>query len=220
MPSAPTPHEPGRSTAVVVPVKAFGQAKVRLAPALEPATRAELARTMAARVLRAARSLPTVVVCDDEEVRAWAERQGAEALWTPELGLNGAVEAGVAHLAARGVERVVVAHADLPLATDLTWVAEFDGVTLVPDRHHDGTNVAAVPAGIGFRFAYGAGSFVQHRAEAHRLGLTVRLVADRALGWDVDVPGDLDLPDDLRLPADVAALLAEPAPTDVPAEVP
>lgn len=203
----PTPDLHPMSAAVVVPIKAFSEAKVRLSPALEPATRAELARTMAARVLRAARPLPALVVCDDEEVRAWTERQGAEALWTAGLGLNGAVEAGVAHLARRGVARAVVVHADLPLATDLHWLAAFDGVTLVPDRHRDGTNAACVPTDVGFRFAYGAGSFAAHRAEARRLGLAVRLVPDERLGWDLDVAADLELPTHLQLPVDVAALL-------------
>jgi 2-phospho-L-lactate guanylyltransferase len=210
MPAGPRPDLRPVPAAVVVPVKAFTQAKVRLAPSLEPATRAELARAMAARVLRAARPLPVVVVCDDEEVRAWAARQGAEVLWTPGLGLNGAVEAGVEHVAGQGAERAVVAHADLPLATELAWLAHFDGVTLVPDRHHDGTNVACVPTHAGFRFAYGTGSFDRHRSEAIRVGQAARLLPDDALGWDVDVPADLDLPDHLALPRDVAALLVQP----------
>jgi 2-phospho-L-lactate guanylyltransferase len=201
------------STAVVVPVKAFTEAKVRLGPVLDPPTRAELARAMAARVLRAARPLLTVVVCDDEEVRAWSERQGAEALWTPVLGLYGAVEAGVAHLARRGIQRAVVAHADLPLAQHLGWVAEFGGVTLVPDRHMDGTNVVGIPTGSGFRFAYGPGSFAAHRAEAARLALPMRLVPDEGLGWDVDVPADLRIPAHLSVPVDVSALFP---PHDVP----
>jgi 2-phospho-L-lactate guanylyltransferase len=203
-----TPRSSAAGAAVLVPVKAFAQAKLRLAPALEPATRAELARAMAARVLRAAHALPVSVVCDDEEVRAWAERQGAEAIWTPGLGLNGAVEAGIAHLASRGVAHAIVAHADLPLATDLTWLATSGCVTLVPDRHRDGTNVAAVPTDAGFRFAYGAASFARHRAEAARLGLVACLVPDGPLGWDIDLPGDLELPDDLQLPGDIAALVA------------
>jgi len=209
----PTPDALPVSAAVVVPVKAFTLAKVRLAPALEPVTRAELARTMAARVLRAAGSLPVVVVCDDDEVRAWAKRQGAEALWTPGLGLNGAVEAGVAHVERGGAARAIVAHADLPLATELAWLAAFDGVTLVPDRHRDGTNVLCVPVGAGFRFAYGAGSFASHRAEAARLGLAARLVPDEPLGWDIDLPADLVVPPHLHLPVDVAGLLTvrEPA---------
>ena len=200
---------PPARAAVVVPVKAFSQAKLRLSEVLEPATRTELARAMAARVLTAAPPLPAYVVCDDEEVRAWAERIGATPIWTPDLGLNGAVEAGVALLAAEGVDRVVVAHADLPLAADLAEIARFDGVTLVPDRHRDGTNVACVPARSGFAFAYGPGSFSRHRAEAARLGLVARIVADERLGWDVDTPGDLHPPAHLPLPAEVAALVGE-----------
>jgi len=180
--------------AVVVPVKDFARAKVRLAAELDAAERAELAREMAAIVLRAAAPLPVVVVCEDDEVRRWALAEGAEVVWTPGLGLDGAVQAGVAELAGRGVRRVVVAHSDLPLATSLAWVADTDGVTLVPDRRLDGTNVVAVPADAGFRFAYGAGSFRRHRDEGLRLGLEVRIVRDPRLGWDVDHPGDLVLP--------------------------
>jgi 2-phospho-L-lactate guanylyltransferase len=213
MPRGPAPDLRPRRAAVLVPVKAFSAAKLRLSERLDPTERAMLARAMAAHVLAAAGPLPVAVVCDDETVRAWAEEQGAEPIWTPGLGLNGAVQAGVAHLAGRGVERVVVAHADLPLAQELAWLAAFDGVTLVPDRHGDGTNVACVPTDADFQFAYGAGSAAAHRAEALRLGLTVRIVPDRRLGWDVDVPADLCLPDDLDigappLPDDLAALFA------------
>ncbi|HZM32378.1 MAG TPA: hypothetical protein VFB77_17900, partial [Acidimicrobiales bacterium] len=164
------------SAAVVVPVKAFSSAKVRLAGALDPSERADLARRMGEVVLAAADPLPAVVVCDDDEVRAWAEGAGARVVWCPGRGLNGAVADGVAALAGDGIETAVVAHADLPLATRLAWVAEFPGVTLIPDRRLDGTNVVAVPTGAGFTFSYGAGSFGRHRAEAARLGLAARLV--------------------------------------------
>jgi 2-phospho-L-lactate/phosphoenolpyruvate guanylyltransferase len=177
--------------AVLVPVKAFDDAKVRLAPALGPAERAALARAMAERVVAAARQLPVAVVCDDRDVAGWARALGVLVVWEPGRGLNGAVEAGVARLAGFGVEQVVVAHADLPLADDLTWVADFDGVTLVPDRASDGTNVACVPVDAGFRFAYGPGSFARHQAEARRLDLALRVVHEPSLGWDVDIPADL-----------------------------
>ena len=199
--------------AVLIPVKAFAVAKLRLAEVLVPPRRAELARQMATTVLRAAGDVPAAVVCDDEEVRSWAQGHGAEAIWTPGLGLNGAVEAGVAHLARRGATRVIVAHADLPLARDLTWVARFGGITLVPDRHGDGTNVVSVPAAAGFRFSYGGGSFARHRASATRSGLPVRIVPDVDLGWDVDVPGDLHLPGGVDL-------LAPPPVVPSPAEAP
>ena len=180
--------------AVVIPVKAFHAAKVRLAPALSPDARAALARTMATRVVLAAGALPVTVVCDDEAVRSWAADVGATPHWTPGLGLIGAVEAGVDAAAATGVDRVLVAHADLPLATGLDHVIGHEGVLIVPDRWNDGTNVIAVPARAGFRFAYGPGSAERHQAEARRLGLPVQIVDDQVLGWDVDLPGDLQLP--------------------------
>ena len=181
--------------AVLVPVKAFAQAKIRLAPALDAAERWRLARTMAERVLAAAHPLPVAVVCDDPEVADWASQRGALVISEPGRGLNGAVEAGVDALARAGFDRVIVAHADLPLATELCWVSSWTGVTLVPDRHDDGTNVACVPTRSGFKFSYGPGSFGRHCIEAERVHLALRVVREPALGWDVDLPADLaDLP--------------------------
>lgn len=174
-----------------MPVKAFGVAKLRLAPALAPEKRELLARAMAATVLRAAGPLPVAVVCDDAAVADWATEQGAAVVWAPGRGLDGAVSDGVRALGRTGAARVIVAHADLPLATDLTWVARFGGVTLVPDHRDDGTNVACVPAMAGFPFAYGPGSFLRHGAAALRLGLALRVVREPHLGRDVDVPADL-----------------------------
>lgn len=177
--------------AVLVPVKAFRDAKVRLAPALPAKERAALARQMGERVIAAAGDLPVAVVCDDEEVAAWAAALGTRVIWTPARGLDRAVADGVDHLAAQGATRVIVAHADLPLAEDLTWVADFDGATFVPDRRDDGTNVMSIPTACGFQFAYGAGSFQRHVAEATRLKLPIRIARGSRLAWDVDVPADL-----------------------------
>jgi 2-phospho-L-lactate guanylyltransferase len=180
--------------AVLVPVKAFGAAKARLRDALDAPARAALARRMADRVVAAARGLPVTVACDDHDVAAWAVSVGAEVAWTPGLGLNGAVTAGVEALRAGGADRVIVAHADLPRADDLRVVTGFEGVVLVPDRHDDGTNVLGVPAGSGFAFAYGPRSFARHAAEARRLGLPTTVLRPPDLTWDVDVPADLEHP--------------------------
>jgi 2-phospho-L-lactate/phosphoenolpyruvate guanylyltransferase len=182
----------GHRHAVLIPVKAFSAAKRRLAERLSAAARAELAEQMANVVVSAASPLPVYVVCDDDAVAAWAQGAGAQVLWRPGAGLNGAVTDGVASLGEAGFERVIVAHGDLPLARSLAWVGSFDGVTIVPDRREDGTNVICVPAGAGFGFAYGAGSFRRHAAVAVGLGLPVRVVRRPLdLGHDVDVPDDL-----------------------------
>jgi 2-phospho-L-lactate/phosphoenolpyruvate guanylyltransferase len=177
--------------AVLIPVKAFGQAKVRLAPALSPADRASLAREMATRVVESAAGLPVAVVCDDREVAAWARSLGALVIWEPGRGLNGAVQEGVSRLAQAGAEAVVVAAGDLPLASNLRSMTGFAGVTVVADRRLDGTNVITIPAAAGFCFSYGPGSFARHVEEARRLELAVRVLRSPTLEWDVDVPGDL-----------------------------
>lgn len=177
--------------ALLVPVKSFRSAKVRLAPVLSPDERAELSRELALGVLAAAGKLEPFVVCDDEEVADWARAAGAEVVWTPGLGLSGAVAAGVDELAARDFELVVVAHSDLPYAEDLDEFGLLGAVTLVPDLAEDGTNVVIVPSQAGFRFSYGRGSFDRHRAEAARLRLSCVVVHDRRLAVDVDLPEDL-----------------------------
>jgi 2-phospho-L-lactate guanylyltransferase len=180
--------------AVLVPVKAFGAAKRRLAGALAADERAELARRMAERVFAAARPLPVHVVCDDDEVAQWAEAAGTQVLWRPGHGLNGAVADGVSSLAKVGFTDVVVAHADLPLAHDLPSLVVPGTITLVPDRRDDGTNVVVLPSHLPFHFAYGPSSFRHHRAEASRHGLGVRVWRDPRLGVDVDLPDDLERP--------------------------
>jgi 2-phospho-L-lactate guanylyltransferase len=185
--------------AVLVPIKGFGVAKARLADAVGPADRADLARHLATRVLQAAGTLPVRVVCDDDEVAGWAADHGATVVRQTEPGLNAAVAIGVRSLAEDGVERVIVAHADLPRARSLAHLApgEPTSVLIVPDRHRDGSNVLVVPTGVGFRFAYGSGSFRAHVAEAARLGLTVTVVDDPDLAWDIDVPADLSALDEV-----------------------
>jgi 2-phospho-L-lactate guanylyltransferase len=175
----------------LVPVKAFRQAKRRLGAALSDDERVRLVRSMAEHVVTACAPLPVAVVCDDEEVAEWAASHGAAVVWTPGEGLNGAVGTGVRRLAATGVEWVTVAHGDLPRARGLGDLAPFAGVTLVPDRRDDGTNVLRLPAGCDFEFAYGAGSFRAHRAEATRLGLSVRILRVPDLAYDVDWPADV-----------------------------
>jgi 2-phospho-L-lactate guanylyltransferase len=182
------------SGAVLVPVKSFREAKHRLATVMGDDERRALVQRMAAHVVAAAGPNPVAVVCDDTEVADWARALGALVIWEPGRGLNGAVEAGVEHLAELGAPWVTVAHADLPRATDLSQLGEphgFTGVVAVPDRREDGTNVLRVPVRQGFRFSYGPGSFARHRAECERLGLALFVARPPELTFDVDWPADL-----------------------------
>lgn len=180
--------------AVLLPVKRFEHAKGRLAALLDEAARARLARWLATRVVGAVRPLPTFIACDDEGVATWADSEGAEVLWTPQLGLNGAVDGSRAMIAGKGFDHLVVAHSDLPLAAGLAAVAVPGTVTLVPDRHGDGTNVVAAPLDAPLRAVYGAGSFRAHLGQALAGPHPVSVRRDGALGLDVDTVADLTHP--------------------------
>lgn len=182
-------------TAVLVPVKSFRAAKRRLAPLVPDADRERLARWMAAGVVAAAGELPVFVACDDDLVATWAEDRGASVLWGPGLGLNGAIDHGVATIGGKGFDHVVIAHGDLPLPGALASVARPGTIVLVPDRRHDGTNVLARPCAVDLPADYGGGSFRRHLAAALRSGHRVSVRRDPHLSIDVDTIDDCRHPD-------------------------
>jgi len=181
-------------TAVLMPVKAFTAAKGRLSVILDRFARADLARWLAGRVVAAADDLPVFVACDDDEVASWAGEHGADVLWSPGLGLNGAVDAGKATVAGKGYDHVIIAHSDLPLAEHLAPLAVPRTITVVPDRRRDGTNVIAMPLDLELAAAYGGGSFSRHVAAAMATGCRLEVPHDPLLSLDVDTPADLRHP--------------------------
>jgi 2-phospho-L-lactate guanylyltransferase len=181
--------------AVLVPVKRFTAAKGRLTEVLTSAERARLAEWMASGVLEVVAEIPTFVACDDETVASWATRMGAHVIWGAGLGLNGAVDDGVAHIIANGYDQVLVSHADLALPGALLDVAREGHITLVPDRRDDGTNVMSFPASHPLRAAYGGGSFARHLGEAlTHTTAPVEVRRDLELSLDLDTARDLAHP--------------------------
>lgn len=179
---------------MLVPVKRFTAAKGRLSAVLSNTERARLAEWMATGVLAAVESLPTFVACDDEQVRDWAVAHGASVLWGPGLGLNGAVDDGVARITAAGHDHVIVAHADLPRPWRLPGLAAEGRVVLVPDSQRDGTNVMSFPTSSPVSASYGARSFARHLAQTDASAMRVDVLDDPDLSLDVDTPADLAHP--------------------------
>jgi 2-phospho-L-lactate/phosphoenolpyruvate guanylyltransferase len=190
----------GDGAGIVVPLRSFAHGKARLAAVLDEPARAVLARTMAERVVGAAGARPVVVVSSAPDVVAWASERDLAVIDDPGS-LDAAADVGRTWVRARGLGRVVIVHADLPLASSLDAVAG-DGATpiavVVPDHRNDGTPVLSLPAAAPFAFLYGPGSAARHVAEATRCGLDVRVLRDPALGFDVDIEDDLQLLDALR----------------------
>jgi len=184
------PHTAG----IVVPLRSFAYGKVRLADTLDDDTRQVFTRMMAERVVASAGSRPVVIVSSAPEVISWARTLGVAQINDPGT-LNRAADAGRAWIREQRLVRLIVMHADLPLATSVDGIAD-DGAeplaVIVPDHRDDGNPVLAIPSAADFRFAYGTGSCARHIAEAIRCGLAVRVVRDRALGFDVDDASDFE----------------------------
>lgn len=203
---------PTSTSVVIVPIKSFTGAKERLAGVLTAQERHKLARFMALRVLRAASPLPVLVVCDDDEVIAWALLNGAAVVRQDKPGLNNAVQIGFSAARDSSYTWAVIAHSDLPLATRLDHLLDHlqsglpgsdqssdRAAVIVSDQHGDGTNLLVVPTSCNFKFHYGPASFAAHCAEAAQQGLDLRIVADAALAIDIDTPSDLSqLPSNWR----------------------
>ena len=181
------------SIAVVIPIKAFEQAKDRLSGVLSTDQRALLARTTALGVIESVRGASVFVVCDNPEVSQWATSHGASVVSQSGAGLNAAVQEGIS--AAHEYERVMIVHSDLPLPHRLRELLDStvarNTVTIVPDRHRDGTNVLIIPRDVGFKCQYGSKSFEAHKAEASKLGLAIEIIEDDELALDIDTPDDL-----------------------------
>ncbi len=177
--------------AVVIPVKSFTLAKGRLSDTLTPVEREMLATECATTVLRAASPLPAYVVCSDPVVAEWATSHGAHVVQCLTPGLDVAVAAGRDAAHADGCDHIVVAHADLPLARSFEHVAREGIVTMITDRHSDGTNVLSFPIASDFSTAYGPGSFENHKQIAANAHLHFEVLHDPDLELDLDTADDL-----------------------------
>jgi 2-phospho-L-lactate guanylyltransferase len=134
-----------------------------------------------------------VVVTSAPEVVAFANDHGCEVLDDPGS-LDAAAAAGRAWAAERKLARCAIVHADLPFARSFDAIligADAGEVVIVPDQRDDGTPAISLPTNVPFAFAYGPGSAALHAEAARRAGLTVRVVHDDELGFDVDLADDL-----------------------------
>jgi 2-phospho-L-lactate guanylyltransferase len=183
---------------VVIPIKAPGACKTRLAGVLDDAARRDLVARMLDHVVATARAASGI---DDVMLLGPARHGMPESmrrLDDPGQGLNAALTSATRVAAGAGVERLLFVSADLPwlVPGDLTaLVALPAGVAgIAPDRAGTGTNALSLPGRDATRFAphFGIGSFAAHRREARRLGIGLEIIATPTLAFDVDLPADLD----------------------------
>jgi len=186
----------------VVPVKAAGEAKQRLAGAVPAELRRRLAIAMAEDVIAALAASPTLagiaVVTVDPAAAALAAGYGARVLADGALdGQTGAVGAAARVLAREGRQAMLTIPGDVPLITPeevSRIVAAHDRVpdfVICPAHDMRGSNavLCAPPDVVPLRF--GNDSFLPHLAAARAAGLEPKIVRLQGIGLDIDNPRDL-----------------------------
>ena len=189
---------------ILIPVKALGDGKSRLAPVLDAAGRRRLCEKFLRQTLQLAiGAAPTLVVTRDAEAKRIAGEARAEVVdEATGTDLNAALDIG--RRAALDADALLVLPIDLPHLTAATLtqlLARPSRFAIAPDRREDGTNLLLLPraAMAEFRFAFGPGSFAAHCREAERLGFQPAILRLADAAFDVDAPEDY------------AALSTEPA---------
>ena len=175
--------------AFVVPLKQFDLAKERLRAGGTNDVSA-LARNLAAEVIRSCAPRHVIVVSESAAISLFAQEHDAEVWHSHATTLNEAVQGAYEGLSER-FERLLIVHGDLRSPAGLGTFNPPQGVTIVTDHHHRGTNVLALPTGLDFHFAYGVDSASLHADEARRLDQAVTLITDSPWRFDVDEPSDL-----------------------------
>jgi 2-phospho-L-lactate/phosphoenolpyruvate guanylyltransferase len=187
------------STIAVLPVKSFGAAKQRLAPALGAGSRQALAQAMFSDVLaslRRVRDLDSlVVVTADPVAEEAAQGERVRVLRdTEQSGQSAAALIGIRHALATGFERVLLVPGDTPLLDPREVTALLsvrDPVAIVPDRHGTGTNALVLAPPDAIDPSFGPGSRERHVAAAQAAGVPYVVEEVPTLMLDVDTGDDL-----------------------------
>ena len=177
--------------AVLIPIKDFESAKVRLSTVLDSNARADLAKELATLVVSACLENPVFIACENDAVESWARDLGAEILRSPSEGLNEAVDFGFRSLSGKGFESVLITHGDLVYPAGLLSLFDLEEIVIVPDTELNGTNVLVLPTNIDFQFSYGPNSYMRHLKPATMLEAEVLVVTDSPFSFDIDDPDDL-----------------------------
>ena len=188
-------------TAAILPVKEFGEAKVRLADSVDAGTREKLAEAMLEDVISAldeSRMLSDrIVVTADERAGSLARAHSWRVVDDPGgIGHSGAALLGIEAALGNRAERVVLLPGDCPLLDPreldhLLATIPDEGVAIVRDRQLTGTNALVISPPGAIEPAFGEGSAERHRVLAREAGILSSFEDLPSLALDLDEPGDL-----------------------------
>ena len=189
---------------IVIPVKAFANAKSRLARYLMPNERVELARAFCLDLfatIAKVRGVDAVFVISNESCALeWAKQNGWVTLTeSQQLSESASVDFACHSCESLGIKALLRIPTDVPLlrSEDVEQIfAALDGATscvMIPSRDGTGTNALLRSPPRAFPSLFGKDSLARHREAAHAAGVAVKIIRNQRIELDVDEPGDLEL---------------------------
>jgi 2-phospho-L-lactate guanylyltransferase len=190
--------------AIVIPVKAFADAKSRLAPRLPAYARAELAEALCADTFHTVgrvHGLDIVIVVSSEACALdWARQRGWHTLVEErQISESASVDLASRYCAEAGVRSLLRIPTDIPLvhSSDIEEIFEEQAQSpvcvIVPSRDGTGTNALLRSPPALFPSLFGRDSFPRHMAAARAAGAIVRILRNPRIELDLDEPDDLQL---------------------------
>ena len=191
------------SGALLVPVKSMGNAKQRLAEALDQPHRTQLAEAMLRDVLtaasRVAHRVDIFLVTGDVSASALAEEFAFGVIEDlRNESETSAIEKATAWCVSHGYDTTVVIPGDIPLVTgtELNFVldaARREGALIAPAYDGRGSNcVVRRPANL-IPLRFGNDSFLPHCEAVRQTGKPLVILEFPGIGLDIDQPHELDL---------------------------
>lgn len=180
--------------AILIPVKRFALAKLRLSDQLEAAERLSLGTSMLRDVLSATSKWQMrFVVTDDPQAAGLGREFGCGLVADPGQGLNSAIRAGTKVAVAAGCDKLLVLPCDVPLVatSDITKLFSLKQTVAIAASRDGGTNALMQgPPGV-IEPAFGPRSAAAHQAAAKRAGVTCTRMTLSSLELDIDTYSDL-----------------------------
>ncbi len=186
----------------LIPVKALGEVKSRLAPYLTLYQREELVLTMLRHVVQTLLDCQAIervsVVSPDPRVLEYAHLWGAYALLEEQQGHNPALRAAAKREIAQGTTALLTISADLPLLQRadierMLAMSQHYEVVLAPSQEGTGTNAVLMRPPLALPYVFGLNSLQRYQEEAERRELLTTQVKRPGLSLDVDTIKDLEL---------------------------
>ncbi len=185
---------------VIVPVKAFKHAKLRLAEMLTPQQRARLSYLMLEDILKTLYSSDDVqgmtLISSDLSVRALADRyQATFLLSNRDGGYSQDATRAIRSVDRKAVDTIAIIPSDVPCLScqDLSrlYLIHDEGMTLCPAVIDGGTNAVLFSPPLPIPLMFGIDSLNKYRHAAEQNKVAIRIEQVSGLERDIDRPADV-----------------------------